>query len=205
MAKILSRSGDSLADTYDVEGSIVGVEDLNAREVHLTHEMGGVIFSERLTGSIVATAAAATAQNLAFAAAGPDMAQTSKLLALQVTSSETTGRLDDVVVLLGGPGDTEIPIWNWLQADGAINTLITIGGSLADINVLQPHQGLQTIPLIIPGTDQPVNGVGPNRLILRGNTSGFGAGTVVVQMLAYFAFAIDPGMGGSRGLPVPSW
>ena len=45
MVKILSQAGISLADLYNVEGSIAGIEQLDTRELPIVHEMSGTIFS----------------------------------------------------------------------------------------------------------------------------------------------------------------
>ena len=63
MPKILSQAGDSLADSYDVAGSIAGVDDLITQDVQLLHEMGGTIFSERLTSQVLTIASGSIAQN----------------------------------------------------------------------------------------------------------------------------------------------
>ena len=66
MTKILGQAGTSLADVYDIEGSIAGVDQLLSEEVTLEHEMGGVIFSERLIGSIERLTTGALVQNTSW-------------------------------------------------------------------------------------------------------------------------------------------
>jgi len=66
MPKVLAKAGDSLADVYDIEGSIAGVDQLLSNDVNLFHEMGGVIFSERLELVITRKLTGAIAQNITW-------------------------------------------------------------------------------------------------------------------------------------------
>jgi len=204
MPKILAQAGTSLADVYDVEGSIAGVEVLLSEDVNLVHEMGKTIFAERFTGSIVSTLSGSVAQNLTVTAQGPELPQNSRLLGLTVFTTEIITRLDDCCILLASEG-TELPIWVWEQADGEVNALFTIATTLGDNIVLLPNPAYPPmLPNLICGTDQPSGGTGPTRLLLRGNTSGFGAGTTKAGFIAYFGFARSEGLS-SRGLPLPGW
>jgi len=204
MGKILSRAGTSLADVYDVEGSIAGVDQLLSEDVNLVHEMGSTIFNERLTGAISPVASAATAQSLAGSASGGAFTQTVRLLGIQVVVDEVETRLDEVTVLIAGPGTTEIPIWTWVQADGAILQPMNLAGSVGDVLLLTPALGRITLlPNLLFG-DQPDGQVGGTTIITRFNTSAFGAGTIVVTTIQHIAFAATGGLS-SRGLPIPGW
>jgi len=66
MPKVLGQVGVSLADAYDIEGSIAGVDELVTRDVSLTHDMAATIFSERVSTAIRRSATAALAQNTLF-------------------------------------------------------------------------------------------------------------------------------------------
>ena len=197
MAKILSKSGDSLADVYDVQGSIAGMDDLKSEEVNLVHEMGGTIFSERLSAAIFPLTTGAIAQSIAFNT-GLLLPQTSRLLGLSVVSNNP-GRLVDVSVHITAPL-TELPVFAWVNADGQISVRMLISGSVATNFLLRPGSVLQ-VPNLFIGEDSPLPA---STITIRGNTSAFGAGTVTTQAIAYIAF---PQIGGlsNRGLPIPSW
>jgi len=203
MPKILSRSGDSLADVYDVAGSIAGIDNLQSADVNLVHEMGTTIFSERLTGIISSLPTAAIAQNLAFGAVFSFAGQPSRILAAHVFPNQIETRLDDVVINVQGPGTdlTEIPIWMWKQADGAQNVRFIFEGTTTDNLFLTPAVNQITIPSLLLGSNAPQ---AQSSIAIRGNTSGFGAGTVVITAIVYLAFAELGGVS-SRGLPLPSW
>ena len=70
MPKILAQAGISLADVYDVEGSIAGTDELLSEDVSLVHEMGGHMMSERCRSFVVTLATGDQIQNANFAATG---------------------------------------------------------------------------------------------------------------------------------------
>jgi len=202
MPKILSKSGDSLADVYDVAGSIAGLENLESNDVNLVHEMGGVIFAERLTGSVTTMPVAAVAQNLAFGETFAFGGQPSRILGLQVFVNQAVTHLDDVSINIQGPAVvTEIPIWMWEVADGGINVRFILAGSTSENNFLVPPSNRILLPNLLLGSNAPQ---ASTTLAIRGNTSGFGAGTVEITGIVYLAFAELGGVS-SRGLPLPSW
>jgi len=203
--KILSQAGQSLADVYDVPGSIAGVESLESDEVHTVHEMGQTIFSERLSGRIELADTGAIAQSTAFSAqmaelpAVPMLRLMGILVEVSTIARVTTANVnctDDV------PGQgNEMVMWNW---DGTNEDLVRIGrgGSISNRNIMRPMQEYAgRLPSFLVGGTQAE---GTPTLNLRGTTSAFGAGTVTLTLWAYVAF---PQLGGisSRGLPVPGW
>jgi len=202
MSKVLARAGISLSSVYDVKGSIVGVEELLAKEVHLVHEMGGQIFSERMVSTIQRTSTGAIAQNitwgntLASAGAGP-----SRVLGIQVFA-DVASRLTMASVALRDPiAEREIPVWVW-DATTDLDTDLRIDddGTIANVQLLQSiHPGY--LPSMLLGTDQRRR---VNEIVFRGVTSGFGAGTVTVTAIIHSAFAELGGVG-SFGLPIPGW
>ncbi len=205
MVKILSQSGDSLADLYDVKGSIAGIEELETRELPIVHEMGATVFSERLGGEIVRLSSGDILQSVAF-----DVILTSppvgiyRVLGLQVLS-DVTGRVDRAQVslrdILTG---REIPLFVW-QATPDIEVAIRIvenGEAVANMGALRTVQ--QQVPSLGIAEGQPRR-VG-EEIVFRGQATAFGAGTVELIALVYLGVTeLTQGALSSRGLPVPGW
>jgi len=63
VAEIQGPGGESLAGTYDVKGSQVRVRTLLDEDVHLSDEMGGRVFSQRLQSFIIILSSGTVAQN----------------------------------------------------------------------------------------------------------------------------------------------
>lgn len=205
MVKVQSQSGNSLADIYDVRGSIAGVEQLETHELPIVHEMGSTVFSERLSGRVLTTNSGAVAQNTAI---------DQPIIALLVQPFgriggifvfiDTTSRLTHMCVCIeeeaGGAG---MPIWVW---DGTNEDAarVLIAGTPTNVITLRPNIAYTQVPNMLMGVSQPEQI--PN-LTLRGLTSGFGAGTVQVTLNVELLFPVTAQSGAlsSRGLPVPSW
>ena len=202
MAKILSKSGTSLADLYDVQGSIAGIDDLLSNDVNLVHEMGGTIFSERVGATVVAISATALAQTVGWNVRFTLGDEIMRILALSVVTT-TPGRLSQVSISISDlPGSvTDCPIWIWKEGELEIVATLAIDGTDAARVVLVPT-GPPLIPNIVVGSDSrfpaPV-------LSFRGLTTTFGAGTVTPQMIVYFLKAFQGSAPSVKGLPLPSW
>jgi hypothetical protein len=209
MPKVLGKAGTSLADIYDVEGSVAGVENLSSDDVHLTHEMGSVIFSERFSTGI-ARLFFDVGQNVTLGGSLPDLPGAPfRLFGFQVVTDDSS-RIDRLVCsysVLDAAGDAtqEIPFWVWDEEAGTTIRLIDGGAATANLTLLAPIAANSMGPAMVGGSDQStVNGI-----TLRGVTAGFGAGIVEITALAYIGFA-EQGSGAaaglsSRGLPIPSW
>ena len=201
MAKILSKSGDSLADVYDIEGSIAGIEDLQSKDVNLVHEMGGTIFSERLSAQMVLVASSGVLQSVTFTA-GVTIPVTSRLLGLAVVVT-LASRITQLSVGIGSPvaiDDTEIPIFVWENADAAQDVEVLIDGTVESRELLISPGGIFA-PTILMGNDSPRRA---NIIQLRGETNAFGAGNIAVTVIAHILFPQRGGLS-SRGLPIPGW
>jgi hypothetical protein len=209
MSKILSQAGDSLADSYDVAGSIAGVEDLISQDVQLLHEMGGTIFSERLRSQVITLATGAIGQNSEFDAsfAWDSLVDSPvRVLGIQVVASAVT-RVQLAQVSIQGVGSmSEIPFFSYDYDDDAAGLIIlSIQGAAVSTYIhLSPRQ-IQVPTLVTRAGD---SGVMPG-FILRGLTTGFGSGTVQCTALIHVARAgqATPVAGDpkSHGLPLPSW
>ena len=204
MVKILSKSGDSLADTYDVEGSVAGIDQLETRELGIIHEMGHTVFSERLSASIRRGTSGAILQSTTWDLTIPDFPVT-PFRVLGVVVVADAGRVAFAQVSLqDASGDREIPIWIW-DTDNDVQSDIRIvenGAAVANLLALVPSNNGGTVPNLALGSEQP-QPVGEN-VLFRGVTTAFGAGTVTCTALIYIAFSQIGGIS-SRGLPVPGW
>lgn len=205
MSKILSQSGDSLADVYDVEGSIIGVEELQAKDVNLVHEMGSTILSERLGARILQLPTGAIAQNTDWAVNFSVGSRITRILGVQVVTLPDSRLVRCQVSVTEPPalGNTDFPIWYWDGIAGDISQEITIllNGSTVTQHVLVPTLGAQLTPNLALGAGQRLS---TQTISFRGRSFSFGAGTVSTTALVYVAF---PQLGGvsSRGLPIPGW
>lgn len=207
MPKVLSKSGASLADVYDVEGSVAGVEEVLTKDVQLIHEMGGVIVSERFRTRVLRVASGDIDQNTNFDTllnintASPTPLVPNRLLGVVVVV-DTAARLSRLQVSARDPDAGEdFPIWVFAGATDHTIRIRIAGGAAADMTILTPDN-LNT-PSMLGGSavsHRPTT----HELVMRGRTSGFGAGTVEMTLLAYVAFP-RPGGVNSTGLPIPSW
>lgn len=204
MVKVQAQAGNSLADVYDVRGSVAGIEQLETQELPIVHEMGGTVFSERLSGNIQRLSGT-LAQNLTLDTtldlSGADVR---RIFGVAVIT-DAVARVDHLALLIGNSADTrEIPIWAW---DTTIGTHVDIrmmdnGAAVADHEILIPIATGCPLPSFSFGDGQPQR---MDRIIFRGLTAGFGAGDVTMTALIYTAFGFRSGGLSSRGLPVPSW
>ena len=207
MVKILSQSGNSLADVYDVEGSIAGIDQLETRELPIVHEMGHTVFSERLSGSIRRISSGALAQNLTWDIIIADLPVTPTrvfgVACLVDTAGRTVVATVSVRTAVPSGGEREFPIFNFDTTQGTATCRIQDNGAaVANLNLLE--NGLRAAgpqPSMVIGNEQPQP---IDRIAFRGLTAGFGAGTVTVTALIYIGFSQVAGIS-SRGLPIPGW
>jgi len=204
MVKILSKSGDSLADTYDVQGSIAGIEQLVSQDVSLVHEMGNTIFSERVSTTIRRAESGDVLQSASFNIVLVDLPAVPFRILSIACFVDTAARLDQASVALNDPdAEREIPIWLW---DSVVDTEVSArfqqdGGAVGTETFLRPLQPIGAIPCFTSGRGQPQK---VPRVAFRGSTLAFGAGTVETTMLFLIGFSQIGGIS-SRGLPIPSW
>lgn len=203
MVKILSRAGVSLADIYDVKGSIAGSDQLLAEEIHTIHEMGGTIFAERLGGNVRRGSSTALSQNTSWdvilSGFGPTIG---RILGVTVVTLNAT-RLTNVTLSIRDPStDREMPIFLWDTNEQFVTGRFQDnGGAIDNYDFLENSINVATLPSILLGTAQPEP---LQEMAFRGLTSGFGAGSVETIALMYIAFAQIEGIS-SFGLPIPGW
>jgi len=197
MTKIQSRSGSSLAGVYDVKGGIAGLDELRQTEVGVVHEMGGTIFSERFQQTIrlqqtVDNQSTITALFMTDLPAAPWM-----LHGVSVLTTDDL-RLVTVAVNARDPiSPREIPLWVW--GGGNENVFIDFGSGTVSSTFLTPV--FDGLPRLM-SSSQSRQFV--SDLVLRLQTTAFGAGTVTTTMLAHISLT-HTGDQSNRGLPIPSW
>lgn len=204
MAKILGQSGISLDGIYDIEGSEVGVVELDAASVKTVHEMGATIFNERLVSSVARRNTGAIGQNVSWDIEFTDFPTTPvRILSLAVVAD--TDRVLTTQVSVRDPGEgRELPIFVWDTAIDATQQIrwVDNGAALANFQYLRPSI-VPTVPVMTLGTDYRLSV--PN-VIWRGEATAFGAGTVSVTLVMQIMFADGAGTSDrTYGLPFPSW
>jgi len=201
MPKILSQSGISLADAYDIEGSIAGVDQLVSNDVSLVHEMGSTLFSERYSQAIRRRELTAVNQSTNIEEFITDLPTTPAHIQAVVVMVDAVSRMSNFAVSLRDPIATrEIPIWVW-DATNEDTIRFEDDGSVSGFNVLRAIPEHTYRALTRPGTFAPQR---VPELALRGSSSSFGAGTVQLTVLILIAFAAQAGVN-SQGLHLPGW
>lgn len=203
MTKVLSQAGISLSDVYDVEGSIVGIEELEAREVALVHEMGGTIFSERLSGAIRRISSGVLADSDTFDITISDLPAVPTRILNVAFASSVGGRIADAALYVSGSrtGGREIPLKLWDASEAIVTCRFSEDGdAAADFNFLVSTFS-DKYPSMLIGVDQPQ---AIDQMTFRGTATAFGAGAVTVFAYIYVAFGQIGGIS-SKGLPVPGW
>jgi len=207
MTKILSRSGDSLADMYDIEGSIAGLEQLETKELPIVHEMGATIFSERLRTRIFRITTGGIDQSIVFNIEEVNLPDTpTRLFGVQVIVNGGA-RIARCAVLATDPTlGQDIPLWVFDATLGEFEeTDLEDAGVAVTRDVLVPRTGLNVFPAFVGGSGQGPADTMVSSITLAGETTAFGAGTVVITALLYLAFPARDINISSRGLPIPSW
>ena len=208
MSKILGRSGTSLADVYDVEGSEAGLEQLDTRVVTPFHEMGGTILSERMTGGIRRTSTGDILQSTTWDIVITGIAATPGARILGITiMTDVPARVNIASVLLRDPDDNrELPLWWWDQSTDIDSDIrIADEAAAANINILQPVNPTGTLPTFMIRPSPRGTPSGLSEIAFRGLTAGFGAGTVEVIVIIATLAPSGEVVPSSEGLPWPSW
>lgn len=207
MSFIQARIGSSLAALYDVRGSIAGLEELRQEEIAVVHDMAVTAASERMSAGFRVQDSAPTNQNSVVTSLITGMPSgIFRIEEIAVYSSDPATDYSEVCVSLRfdqepGTNDQEIPVWVW--GGSAINARFVDGGVNAVRNLFRPLPEFHAAPHLMVGLGQPQQ---VSEIVLRGLTSGFGAGTTIITLTAKLSFFDPGGLNRSvRGLPVPSW
>lgn len=201
MVKILSRTGDSLADMYDVEGSISGIEHLETHTLPIMHEMGGTVFSERLGAAIRRNQTSALAQNAVWDIVSTDLPNVPfRVLGVCVLADAAARTQFAQLSLRESTNGREVPFFSWF----------TTNDVESDIRIVENGAAVSNVIKLVGPTQLPTLGMGDTQrqhvgeLTFRGLTAAFGAGTVTLTALVHIAFAQTGGIS-SRGVPIPGW
>jgi len=209
MPKILSQSGVSLADTYDIEGSIAGVENLESKDVHLFDEMGGRVFSERLLSFNIRMTSGAVAQNITWnteAAGIPDSINRVLGVFVFIVAADTTEVANCQVSYRDQNDLTEIPIFTWDDGTDPEIPIRYADNSATSTGLIQLRSSVSLLPGLLTryGEEEDMPSI-----VFRGVAAGFGAGTVTCVAYIHLCRANRgnpaPGAPSSHGLPLPGW
>lgn len=210
MVKVLAQAGISLADVYDVEGSIAGVDQLDVTEVKAVHDLGPQIHSERLLSVLIQQNSTALAQNLTWNLTTGNFPDSVARMFGMALFADVAGRLTSASVHITDT-DTgrEMPLFAWESVTGVFipTRWSNNGAAVATLQLLRPGPGaVNMIPTLL--TRMGGSGQMPT-ITFRGVTAGFGAGTVTCFLVYHIArpnrvtpVAGDPS---SHGLPIPGW
>ena len=207
--KILSQAGTSLADVYDVEGSVVGLENLDVSDIKGVHDLGPQIHSERLIvfGLIANTGNVLQSANFNVElGAFPD--SINRVLSVFVISDTATAMRFCTVSITDPDTDADHPIWCWSSVDDVESFVrIDVGAGVATQFAMRPlSQVAGGLPTMIGRTGATE---AMPTLNFRGETLAFGGGNMVarafIQIMRPDPGAPAPGHPSSHGLPIPSW
>lgn len=204
--KVQGQGGISLSDIYDVRGGqFPSIEDVVTSSIQGVHDLASTIFSERLNGRIRRSSTGNIAQSTAFDdVALLDTFTDVPTRLLNVTMFAAVDRLDFAQVCVADNATgREVPVWIYdAAADNTRQVRLSDNGAAAS-NVVLFQPGIMMLPTMTMGNDQPRGG--PSSIYIRGQTSAFGAGTVNIVTLIYYANSEVDDAISSYGLPVPAW
>ena len=200
MVKILSQGGRSLADMYQVEGSIAGIDQLETRELPIVHEMGATLFSERFRTTFRRGTTGPVAQS-----ATPNISITnmpegiSRILGVQVITDDSSRIANVQVSVHDAVAAQDFPIWTW-EVGNSDPIRLTDNAVGLTAEVLVPNEG-QLLPCFVTNGQTRLE---ISQIHLRADTTAFGAGNVFLTLLVHFAFTFTGGVS-AFGARVPSW
>jgi len=203
VGKILSQSGDSLADIYDVAGSIAGIDHLETHELPIVHEMGHTVFSERQGGRHTRLVSGALSEDDTFDITSTDMTNGINRILGVMVFGDAAARIDHAMVAIRDPvTGREFPIWIWATANNVESAIRIIDNDGAIAEQFALIGGALQVPSFSFGPDQPQS---MPEFVFRGLAAGFGVGNVTLKALIYRTFASVASGLSSRGVPVPGW
>lgn len=206
--KVLGQVGVSIADQYDVQGSIAGVDELDVEDIKGVHELGATMFSERLSARVSTGSTAALAQSQGFSLLFP--ATVNPLIGIPAGITRILGisifadadRIDTCQLSIRDDElNRDVPLFVWNTATDEV-VGIKMDSSATNIFYLRSLNPLPwAAASLILGSEQRESAA---QIIVRGGSTAFGAGTVTLTARIYFAFALQQGLS-SYGVPVPGW
>jgi len=208
MVKILSQAGQSLADMYQVEGSIAGIEQLRTDELPIVHEVGATVFSERFRTTYRRVSTGAILQNTDFDLAITNFPEGISRILGVTAFSDDAARITNCTCSVNDPiggGGQDFPIWVWSGTTTPPRVRLEDGGTVTTYDLLMPDAGSAIAAGAPTFVTVDTQGSRPIRdIYVRGRTTAFGAGNVTIIGLVHFAFSFTGGVS-ARGARVPSW
>lgn len=217
MTKTQAPYGSSLAPTYDTVGTKQSPSaDLRTDEIILTHEMGQVIFSERLQISHRHLISAATIQATAFNTVISDLPTSHYRIAnIQCVIDDASIAADiEVASVLHRDvsNGRENVLWTYHGATGSVaRMVIDMGAGVTERELLIPSAADSAIARAYQqlgrGFEEGVTpSSGVRNLAIRGVTGAVFTGSRSITAIITVIHAL-PGAGQirSEGLPIPSW
>lgn len=209
-------AGSSLSRIYDTVGQNSGgpQAELEADRILLVHEMGQVLFSERMVVRHRHIPSGAIAQSTNFAASITDLPLSPfRIIGITVASVDAGAVEADWASLVLTQSDQsatprEHILWAWRPAQGSLLSFrLAMGAAVTDWGVFVPDSNCR-FDLNMPGIggSDSASSDTARTLNLRGATAAFGAGTrEVIASIALVLPLAAPGISSATGLPVPSW
>lgn len=205
MPKIQAKAGASLADQYDVLGSIAGVDELLSKDVSLVHEMGEVLLSERMGTSILQMSTAALVADTNFEITTTTLPDTpTRIMAIECLS--LAGDINEIaraaVTLQDPSSGREFVIWSFDETNDTEQSVFWSdnGAARSAVNFMLPSINFAPLLLMRMGVldDMPT-------LNFTGRSAAVVGTTVVARVMLYFASPSGGPAGATVGLPIPSW
>jgi len=206
--KVQSQAGVSLADVYDVEGSVAGVEEILSKDVNLFHEMGGEIMSERMHQTVLIATSGNVAQSSNFSRQILNFIDVPTRVLGVAAIGDVAGRMNNVAISIRTTEGSEFPllVWDDAQDQERIIRYDLDGVGVADMIAYIPDH-----PILTPTLLSRDGELTPTMLtfIMNATTSAFGAGNLVASMIVHVMRPSrdTPAAGDARsyGLPLPGW
>lgn len=212
MPKILAQAGISLADAYDVEGSIAGTDELLSKEVALVHEMGATMQSERLRSFLVRLTSTAIAQSLDWTVSSGQVTDANQrvLGASVFIAAAELSRVDTCMLSIqNGEIDREIPFMTWDRNDDPEIQVRWDDDGVGVADFIELRSSIYRLPQLMTRVTPGGPPSGMPVIRFRGSSAAFGAGTVeaiaIIHLCRAGPITPTPGHPSSHGLPLPGW
>lgn len=198
--KILSKAGESLADSYNTKGNIAGLDFLATERTVTVHEMGETMFSERYSQFVRNLPSGDIAQNITFETVLAGLPSGIVRVESVIVGVDATSRLTRMAVSARYPNQRDIPIWVW-DGSGETTIIMEKNATIAAVIVLDPDPLYTRIPQLLASDGQPQ---AIESLVMAGTTSGFGGGTIDTEAFILLSLTQVGGIS-NVGLPIPGW
>jgi len=204
--RILSKAGESLADVYDVEGSVIQVADLVTGELPIVHDMASTVMSERMHMTQLTATSGAVPQSANFGAQIANWVDVPTRIMSIAVIGDTASRLSHITITQRDDGGAEHPllVWDSAQDVERICRIDLLGVGVSNNIIYAPSIPVSQVLMVRDGETSQMG-----TFIMNGTTTAFGAGSLEVLMCVLVARPTrdTPAAGDAKswGLPLPSW